>query len=235
MTSFSILAWNIRQGGGNRKSEIIKKLVAQRSDVYVLSEYRNNAAGSAIRTALMRAGYIHQFCGHAPANVNTVAIFSRYPCDFRMHRDADENFPAAIVEVIFSAFHLFGVYLPHKKKHRLFPYLLNQTKESTPAIIMGDLNSGRQYIDQKGQSFWYSEYFDLLEEANQFDAFRHVHGSVEAFSWYSHGGNGYRYDHCITDESLLTLIQQCDYLHDWREEGLSDHSPMLLKLGKSKG
>ena len=234
MNSFSILAWNIRQGGGNRKIEIFKKLTTLRSDVIVLSEFRNNASGAAIRSALLRSGYIHQFCGHAAAKTNIAAIFSRYPCHFKAHREADPNYPAAIVEAIFPAFRLLGVYLPHKKKHHLFPYLLEQTKGDYACIIMGDFNSGRQFIDQKGDSFWYSEYFDLFEKEDQVDAFRHVNGDAKTFSWYSHNGNGYRYDHCISDQTLLPLIQDCDYLHPWREQGISDHSPMLLTLGQSK-
>jgi hypothetical protein len=35
-----IISWNIRQGGGQRHSQIIERLVSHQPDVVVLGEYR---------------------------------------------------------------------------------------------------------------------------------------------------------------------------------------------------
>ena len=95
---------------------------------------------------------------------------------------------------------------------------------------MGDFNTGKNFIDQKGDSFWYTSELKDLEEAGMVDGFRHVHGDVESYSWFSHKGNGYRYDHIYVSKDLLPLVKQCDYIHEARENKLSDHSPMILEL-----
>ena len=231
MNSFQIISWNIRQGGGRRTTKINTVLRDLLADVIVLSEFRNNSSGNSIRLSLLKAGYIHQFVGHAQTDENTVGIFSKHPCSFRQHRHADQQFPAAIIEATFPAFRLFGVYLPHKKKHVLFEHLLHEMKAEDPAILVGDFNSGRQFVDQAGNSFWYSDFFDQMKNLSYVDAFRLLHKDQREFSWFSHKGNGYRYDHSLTHEDLTSLIKRCYYLHEWRENGLSDHSPMVLKLG----
>jgi len=71
---------------------------------------------------------------------------------------------------------------------------------------------------------------DDLEKAGYVDAFRHIHGDAKEFSWFSHQGNGYRYDHTYLSDDLLPFISDCRYIHEWRDEGLSDHSPMVLTL-----
>ena len=150
-----------------------------------------------------------------------------------MFPDSDVNFPHAIVRGDFDAFYLYGVYLPHKKKHRLFEFLCGEELEDdAPSVIIGDWNTGRNGIDQAGNSFWYSEYLDKLSKRGYVDAFRNIHGDVREFSWYSHQGNGYRYDHCYVSASLASVLNDCRYCHDLREEGLSDHSAMVLTLGQ---
>ena len=78
---------------------------------------------------------------------------------------------------------------------------------------------------------WYTDKLTALEKENYVDAFRHIHGQKEEYSWFSHQGNGYRYDHTYLSESLLPIVKNCYYIHEWREEGLSDHSSMVLELG----
>ena len=98
-------------------------------------------------------------------------------------------------------------------------------------IVAGDYNTGKNYIDQKGNSFWYTAELENLEKVGMKDAFRHVYGDEEEFSWYSHQGNGFRYDHTYISEGLLPIVKDCYYPHEYRIDGLSDHSPMILELG----
>ena len=86
-------------------------------------------------------------------------------------------------------------------------------------------------MDQKGNSFWYTEQLDKLKKAGQKDAFRLVNGEVEEYSWYSHQGNGFRYDHTFVDDNLTPIVTNCYYDHQWRIDKLSDHSPMFLEMG----
>ncbi len=63
------------------------------------------------------------------------------------------------------------------------------------------------------------------------DAYRHLHGyGREEFSWFvKRGGQdrtGRRFDHAFCSRALQ--ITRCEYLHDMRESGLSDHAPLEL-------
>ena len=226
-----IIAWNIRQGGGSRVNDQLAVLAEANPHIIVLSEFRNNANGTTIRSTLLRRGYLHQVVTGASQEVNSVLIASKFPCDSKLFPNSDKNFPHAIARADFAAFRLYGMYLPHKKKNRLLPFLCEEElDDDVPSIAIGDWNTGKNGIDQEGKSFWYSEYLNRLESRDYFDAFRAIHGPVKEYSWFSHGGNGYRYDHCYMSGCLRAILNDCSYLHAWREDGLSDHSPMVVEL-----
>ena len=60
------------------------------------------------------------------------------------------------------------------------------------------------------------------------DAFRSLHGySIDAGSWVLRRGDRVvrrRFDHIFVSAELR--VAQCQYLHEWREAGLSDHAPI---------
>lgn len=227
-----ILSWNIRQGGGTRISQIIKAIEAQDAAVLVFSEFRNNQSGIQLRTALLKHRYRFQVVTAAAPNDNSVIIASRYPCNGFVFPKADADFPHNVVMVEFDAFYVIGVYLPHKKKHKLFDFLIQKVKDfKKPCIVAGDYNTGKNYIDQKGNSFWYTEDLEHYEKVGMVDAFRYLHGDMQEYSWYSHQGNGFRYDHTYVEKDLLPLVQSCYYIHQYRESNISDHSAMVIELG----
>jgi len=225
-----ILSWNIQQGGGRRVIPIIQALIDFKPHIIVLSEFRNNKSGTLIKSHLAKAKYNYQFVTEASPNQNSVFIASMIEGQPRYFRDYDEHFRDNIIALDFDAFSLYGMYLPHKKKHILFDLLIEESQKEHPSIMVGDFNTGKNFIDQKKSSFWYTEKLEKMESLGMKDAFRHMHGDDRQYSWYSHGGNGYRYDHTYISQELLPVISECYYLHEWREKGLSDHSPMLLSL-----
>ena len=229
---FTIISWNIRQGGGSRILAIHKAIAELNPTLIIFSEFRNNKRGIKIRSVLLQLGYRYQFVTHAKADVNSVLIASKMPCTNTLYPLSDPEFSANLLSVHFDAFNVMGVYLPHKKKHQLLPFITETViKAELPFIIAGDFNTGKNYIDQKGKSFWYTEELKELEKVGYVDAFRHVNGALKEYSWYSHKGNGYRYDHTYVHNSILPITRECYYLHEWREKKLSDHSPMVLNLG----
>ena len=228
---FSVLSWNIRQGGGSRISKIAQAIKNLNPEVAALNEYRNNSSGNKLRTFLLSMGYRYQVVSHAKSHDNSAFLASRYPCSSAIFPGCDPEFDHNIVCGNFPAFDIYSVYFPHKKKHNLFPFLIEEElNRDRPAIIVGDFNSGINGVDQKGNSFWYSEYFGKLEAVNYIDAFRYIHNDKREYSWFSHQGNGYRYDHTYISRDLVPFIDDCRYLQKWREDGLSDHAPMLLTL-----
>jgi endonuclease/exonuclease/phosphatase family metal-dependent hydrolase len=117
-----------------------------------------------------------------------------------------------------------------------------------PRILLGDLNTP-QYESRDGevQSFArtrtgrlrpeYGERHDRAELAlivgltdrGYVDAFRTMHGyGRRDRSWlYPNGKMGYRLDHLIV-RGLAVVA--CEYEHDWRHAGLSDHAALWAQL-----
>jgi exodeoxyribonuclease III len=232
MPSLSIVSWNIQQGGGSRVSLICSALIEKSYDIVMLSEFKNNHNGEKIKINLLNAGYKYQAISNAKKDENTVFVASKHACEYKTYAEADPNYTNNIINVKFSAFNLMAVYLPHKKKHNLFQFIIQETAANlAPTIIVGDYNTGHNYIDQKGDSFWYQPELQALESNYFKDAFRYINKNSEEYSWFSHQGNGYRYDHTYVHEQLLAVVKNCYYLHEWRQNKLSDHSPMVIELG----
>jgi len=226
-----ILSWNIRQGGGTRITQIMKMVEQEAPNILTFSEFRNNESGTKIRTTLMKMGFRYQAVSDAEKNVNTAFIASKFPFNSKLFPRCDENFAHSIILADFGAFNLYGMYLPHKKKHKLFDFLINEAlPDSKPSILAGDFNTGHNFIDQAKDSFWYTDKLKKIESMNYVDAFRLKHGDVKEFSWYSHQGNGFRYDHTYVHEDLAPIVGDCFYLHEYREANVSDHSPMVVTL-----
>lgn len=212
--------------------QILRTMVDSKSDIIALNEYRNNEAGNRLRSSLLKNGYRHQAVTNANTNDNSVLIAAKFPFESRLYPESDATYPHNIVGAMFDAFLLVSVYLPHKKKHNLIPYLTNLVQNTAaPVIIVGDYNTGINHIDQAGNSFWYAEQLKALRDCGMTDAFRLVHGDVQEYSWYSHQGNGYRYDHTYIDNALESIVKACYYDHKPREGKVSDHNPMYLELG----
>ena len=226
-----IISWNIRQGGGTRVRKILDVILKERPQIIVFSEYRNNHSGVLIRNGLLKSNYRFQICTAADANENAVLIASLFACNGLLYPEADTRYAHTIAEAEFPAFRLLGMYLPHKKKHKLFDFLLKELKDTEkPAILVGDFNTGLNFIDQKGNSFWYSDHLKKLQSIGYQDAFRIINGDKKEYSWYSHQGNGFRYDHTYVHDAILPILKDCYYVHRWREDGLSDHSAMVVEL-----
>lgn len=116
--------------------------------------------------------------------------------------------------------------------------------DGVPRIVAGDLNTPR-YESRAGEVLTfartrsgrlrpaYGERHDRAELAliaelparGWNDAFRAVHGYERRDrSWVSKAGYGYRLDHVLVSPELEPLA--CEYVHELRDAGLSDHSAM---------
>jgi endonuclease/exonuclease/phosphatase family metal-dependent hydrolase len=114
--------------------------------------------------------------------------------------------------------------------------------DGVPRVVAGDLNTPR-YESRTGEVFTfartrsgrlrpaYGERHDRAELAlvvdlparGWRDAFRSLHGYERRDrSWVSKVGYGWRLDHLIVSPQLQPVA--CEYVHEWRERGLSDHS-----------
>jgi exonuclease III len=121
-----------------------------------------------------------------------------------------------------------------------------------PRVLCGDLNTPRrEHPDGRVWTFartrsgrlrpergerWDAAELALIRglESHGFrDAFRALYGPERReLSWeWQQSGGGYRLDHLIV--SAEVAVESVEYLHDWRREGLSDHSPLRARISWS--
>jgi exodeoxyribonuclease III len=129
----------------------------------------------------------------------------------------------------------------------LFAHL--SAPSDSPRALCGDLNTPRrEHADGSVWTFARDRYGRLREDRGERwdvaeaalvrglepfgyrDAFRTLHGFAAkepSWEWPVHGG-GYRLDHLVVSEAVE--VGECRYAHEWRREGLSDHSPLIARL-----
>jgi exodeoxyribonuclease-3 len=102
-----------------------------------------------------------------------------------------------------------------------------------PAVFLGDLNilePGHRPHYSFFAPFEYDFYRALCADHGFVDAFRQLHPDAVEHSWVGRTGDGYRYDHVFCSAALAPSITGCEYLHQPREERLSDHSALTVSL-----
>jgi exonuclease III len=118
-----------------------------------------------------------------------------------------------------------------------------------PRLLCGDLNTPRkEHGDGSVWTFardrygrlradrgerWEEAELSLIRGLERYgfrDAFRLSHGyHVRELSWeWPRWKGGYRLDHLIVSASVT--VQSCSYEHQWRKDGLSDHSALIARL-----
>ncbi|GAA0399217.1 hypothetical protein Acor_21520 [Acrocarpospora corrugata] len=99
-------------------------------------------------------------------------------------------------------------------------------------VIGGDYNVIPADHDPLHPGFLPFEFglLDTLHARGFVDAHRHCAPGVQAYSWIGRTGAGYRYDYFHVGSALSGRIQACEYLHEPRELGLTDHAAVRLDL-----
>ncbi len=236
MNKFIIGTWNLRHGGGNRVNQILESIGENNNlDVIVLTEFRNNQNKPIIENGLKIQGFEFIATIEVEPRLNSVLIASKKKFN------NIETFPVLIIhsqrvlKVKIEGLNIYGCYFPGQDlKKEIFEFLLTEieSKGKENTIITGDINTGKHYLDENGATFFHSDYLDRFEEKGMIDAWRKIHGEKKEFTWFSNAGNGFRLDHFFIDNNLSDKIIKCEYKHKYREDKISDHSMMILELGK---
>ncbi|MBV9006254.1 MAG: endonuclease/exonuclease/phosphatase family protein [Solirubrobacterales bacterium] len=132
-----------------------------------------------------------------------------------------------------------------------------ETPSRAPRVLCGDLNTPRRELpdgttisfarDSRGRlraergPEWDAAELGIvpgLREVGYRDAFRTRHGYASrspSWTWKTIAGHdgGWRLDHTFLSAELLPLA--CQYHHQWREQGLSDHSALETDLEYNPG
>jgi exodeoxyribonuclease III len=125
--------------------------------------------------------------------------------------------------------------------------------DGRPRVLAGDLNTPR-YESREGEIATFARdrkgrlrpelgerhdraellLIDELVRRGWRDAFRALHGYARRDrSWAMRTGFGYRLDHVLVSPGLEPV--ECDYVHDWRTERLSDHSAIWTRITPAGG
>jgi len=106
-------------------------------------------------------------------------------------------------------------------------------KQSLPHLIIGDLNSFPATPAELGNSLRDSQWLIEVAKSGWIEAWRHLHPADQEFTWFSRlyrglPGNGFRLDQAWMSPALAPSLTSANYDHSAREDGLSDHSVLLL-------
>ena len=71
---------------------------------------------------------------------------------------------------------------------------------------------------------------EALERHGFVDSHEHCAPGTQAHSWIGRTGDGYRYDYFHAGRELGGRIKACAYLHETREQRLTDHAAVTLTL-----
>jgi len=140
---------------------------------------------------------------------------------------------------------LIGVYAPTtsefanadqiEAKRRFHENLSSQicvlASQGEALCLMGDLNFLEPDHVPRVQAYatWEPVYRDLIEIGLR-DAYRNCQPDGRDHSWCSRSGVGQRLDHIFISDRLRPHVKSCRYVHEPRNNNLSDHSAMRLTL-----
>lgn len=147
------------------------------------------------------------------------------------------------MDVASSDWRILASYFPQgNAKTAFFAACHDAAKEQTdiPFVIIGDFNTGNQLRDRgsNGERYACAEKFDALSsELCLYDLWRRTHGDLaREWSWRSSAGNGFRIDHAFANQKFIDRYQpSCNYDHEPRELGSTDHSALIINSMKPSG
>jgi len=249
-----VVAWNIRAGGGKRAAGILQQLCDWRPDIIGLSEFRGTDASQWLASQLALAGFNFQLSSVNRASPvrNALLLASRFalqPVALPGMPENPERWLLAEVETL-PGITLGLMHVPNYTTPKLkYPYLASVLKildswEIGPGLLLGDANCGKHGIDEeKPSSPVFRREHDWIvgvEDRGWVDAFRHMHGDLREFTWYSHRNNGFRLDYAFSNPQLTPAMSAMQ--HAWgidganphRREALSDHAAIILEIETGK-
>ena len=192
-----LLTWNILHGGGSaRLPEIVLALLTHAPDVVVLTEYRTTTGGQ-IRGILADHGWEHQACSDPPGRRNGVLLASRFPISPEGHPPGcpvPERWVRAAVEAPGRGPHrrvrVVGIHIPDdsrpRERREVWKRLVDDARawRDDPVVVLGDLNTGRHYLDEEEATFSCTQRLGELATIGYVDAWRKMHPDKREFTWY---------------------------------------------------
>ena len=256
-----LLSWNVAKR--RDCSVQAAAMVVARPDIVVLQEVKASTwpghcerLGRAGLAHAVCAGDLAPTGGNRTRNISSfVAIASRWPLTraTAARVPAPQAIACVKIHAPMGSFDLIGVHIPTSA--RADGLLMVDTQEGllqrltglrSPTLLCGDFNSpwaeesdGTVIPFARGrgsrQRAAESALMGATNAAGMADLFRAKHGYARAaFSWYwkNRGKTGgYRLDHVFATQEFA--VRACEYVDEWREAGLSDHSAIYADVARA--
>ncbi len=246
INKFSLFCWNIANPSIERAGKQAEWLHKRPEDVLVLTEAKRSEGCIFMERYFQAYGYNVAFLKPEGKEFGVI-IVSKHLLTQSNFSDHIDYLRARVTSVklnfLGNELEIIGVYVPSrnasyekidKKKHFLknLTNILKTTPQPSKRIFCGDLNVLEPNHIPYYSFFeeWEYDFYRDLAKNRLKDAFRHLHPSIQEYSWVGRTGDGYRYDHCFVSENLLPSVQKCYYFHKPREIRLSDHSAIITEL-----
>jgi exodeoxyribonuclease III len=235
----SILTLNVCSPSLPRAERQLEWLDARPEQVFVLTEIGVGAGSGLLAERFRESGWALR-SRRPSAGERGVLIASRVALG--TEAPIESYLPERIAQGSVGTLEIIGAYAPSRddsaeriaRKRRFLAELLTLVgaREPRASVLIGDLNiverSGRG--SERGFQEWEYELYEALPRVGWLDAYRVLHPDRSEISWADTEGRGHRFDHCLITADLRPTLRRCDYLHETRETGLSDHSAMVLGL-----
>jgi exonuclease III len=251
-----LVSWNLA-GRVKRLPEQAERLAELNADVLCLQELTATTL-PAWRALLLDSGYAtaHPAVSAGSERSRPLFVLSASRQSARQVPVADVPWPERVLAIeLQDGCEIVNVHSPISPKPQLAKLRTHRAvyehlarPEERPRILCGDLNTPRrEQADGTIWTFARDRYGRLRPDRGPEwdaaelllirglgghgfdDAFRSLHGYEQReISWgWQRWKGGYRLDHLLVSGLAAT---ECRYEHRWREEGLSDHSPLIARL-----
>jgi exonuclease III len=241
-----IVSWNIRAGGGHRAIGIAEQLIAWRTDIACLCEFRATPPSQQIVASLADEGLRYQLAttDTNASTENGLLIAARWPIScIDVQTAPDEPRRWLPVRVVRQSMALCLVHIPNLATGRKWAFLSSIASALEgwvhgPALLIGDTNCGWPADDEESPVFGprTAAWLDSIEGLGWRDCFRALRAGERFFTWYSpNAGNGFRLDQAFANRELLPSVKHVDYrwgqiTPDGRRDSLSDHAALIIEL-----
>jgi len=243
----SIFCWNIQNPSEQRAGKQAEWLRKRPENVLVLTETKRSEGCMLLEKYFQAFGY-KVFTRWPENGEYGVMIVSKLAMKISSPSKSIDFLPSRLVAVtaplLPNELEIIGVYVPSRdssdekiRKKKTFlqqlTAIVNQRSPQKPRVFCGDLNILEPdhvpyypFFEQ-----WEYDFYRSLTQGGMVDAFRHLNPNTQEYSWVGRTGDGYRYDHCFVSSELAPLLRKTFYLHEPREQKLSDHSALIIVMG----